>query len=63
MSGTAAVAAMWGVGGLIGPPVAGLAIDTLGMNAMPITMAAFYVLLLAGLAWSGGRLVRSAKNG
>lgn len=63
MSGTAAVAAMWGVGGLIGPPIAGVAIDTLGMNAMPVTMAAFYVLLLAGLAWCGGRLVRSEPRG
>lgn len=63
MSGTAAVAAMWGVGGLIGPPIAGVAIDTLGMNAMPVTMAAFYVLLLAGLAWCGGRLVRSTPSG
>jgi fucose permease len=63
MSGTAAVAAMWGVGGLIGPPVAGAAIDLVGIDAMPVTLAAFYVLLLAGLAFTGGKLVRSKTDG
>jgi MFS family permease len=63
MSGTAAVAAMWGVGGLIGPPVAGAAIDLVGIDAMPVTLAAFYVLLLAGLAFTGGKLVRSKADG
>ena len=63
MSGTAAVAAMWGVGGLIGPPVAGAAIDLVGIDAMPFTLAAFYVLLLAGLAFTGGKLVRSKADG
>lgn len=58
IAGSAAIAAMWGVGGLIGPPVAGLAIDLYGINAMPVTLAAFYVLLLIGLVLSGGRLVR-----
>lgn len=58
IAGSAAIAAMWGVGGLVGPPVAGLAIDLYGINAMPITLAAFYVLLLIGLLLSGGRLVR-----
>ncbi|MEI7600827.1 MAG: MFS transporter [Aestuariivirga sp.] len=63
MAGTAAVASMWGVGGLIGPPVAGAAIDLIGMDAMPLTLAGFYVLLLVGLAFTGGRLVRSRPHG
>ena len=63
MAGTAAVAAMWGVGGLIGPPVAGLAIDLVGIDAMPVTLAAFFVLLLAALTLTGGRLVRSKPRG
>ena len=63
MAGTAAVASMWGVGGLIGPPVAGAAIDLIGMDAMPLTLAGFYVLLLVGLAFTGGRLVRSKSRG
>ena len=58
MAGSAAIAAMWGVGGLIGPPVAGAAIDAFGINAMPVTLASFYVILLAGLALTGGKLVR-----
>jgi len=63
VSGCAAVAAMWGVGGLIGPPVAGIAIDTFGINAMPVTLAAFFVLMLVGLAFSRGQLVRSEAHG
>lgn len=58
VAGSAAVAAMWGVGGLIGPPVAGAGIDLFGIEAMPLTLAAFYVILLAGLAFYGGRLLR-----
>jgi MFS family permease len=63
MAGTAAVAAMWGVGGLIGPPVAGVAIDLVGIDAMPVTLAGFYVLLLIALTVTGGKLVRSAASG
>lgn len=58
IAGSAAIASMWGVGGLVGPPLAGLAIDLYGINAMPVTLAAFYVLLLIGLVLSGGKLVR-----
>lgn len=63
ISGSAAIAAMWGVGGLIGPPVAGAAIDLYGINAMPVTLAFFYALLLIGLLLSGGRLVRETAVG
>jgi MFS family permease len=63
IAGAAAIAAMWGVGGLIGPPIAGAAIDLFGINAMPVTLAFFYVLLLAGLIMSGGRLVRGEAHG
>jgi fucose permease len=63
IAGSAAFAAMWGVGGLIGPPVAGLAIDGFGINAMPVTLASFYVILLIGLALNGGKLVREPLHG
>ena len=59
IAGSAAFSAMWGVGGLAGPPIAGAAIDAFGANAMPVTLAISYVVLLIGLALSGGRLVRS----
>ncbi|MCB1379880.1 MAG: MFS transporter [Alphaproteobacteria bacterium] len=63
IAGSAAFAAMWGVGGLIGPPLAGAAIDAFGINAMPVTLAAFYVILLVGLALNGGKLVREPIHG
>ena len=63
MAGAAAIAAMWGVGGLVGPPIAGVAIDLFGIDAMPVTLAAFYVVLIAGLAFTGGKLIRGAGNG
>ncbi len=63
IAGAAGIAAMWGVGGLVGPPIAGVAIDLLGIDAMPVTLAVFYVILLVGLAVSGGRLVRGGAHG
>lgn len=63
IAGAAAIAAMWGVGGLVGPPIAGLAIDLFGIDAMPVTLAMFYVVLLIGLLISGGRLVRETPVG
>jgi MFS family permease len=63
IAGSAAFSAMWGVGGLIGPPIVGAAIDAFGVNAMPISLAAFYVVLLIGLAISGGHLIRGAPRG
>jgi len=63
VAGSAAIAAMWGVGGLAGPPIAGAAIDRFGIDAMPATLAVFYVILLAGLAFTGGHLVREPTRG
>lgn len=58
IAASAAFSAMWGVGGLLGPPVVGAAIDRFGINAMPISLAIIYVILLIGLAINGGRLIR-----
>jgi MFS family permease len=63
IAGSAAFSAMWGVGGLIGPPIVGAAIDMFGVDAMPISLGAIYVILLIGLALSGGRLIREAPHG
>ena len=63
IAGAAAIAAMWGVGGLVGPPIAGVAIDFFGIGAMPVTLALFYVILLVGLLASGGKLVRETAHG
>src|SRR5205085_788555 len=54
IAGSAAFAAMWGVGGIIGPPIAGTALDAFGLDAIPLTLAAFYVVFLLGLAFTGG---------
>ena len=63
IAGASAIAAMWGVGGLVGPPIAGLAIDLFGIAAMPATLAAFYMVLIVGLLASGGKLVRETAVG
>ncbi|MGH6873418.1 MAG: MFS transporter, partial [Aestuariivirgaceae bacterium] len=59
ISGAAAFAATWGIGGLIGPPIAGAALDSFGINTLP----AFFILLYASLVVlmfaCGGRLVRA----
>lgn len=63
IAGSAAFAAMWGIGGILGPPIAGAAIDAFGIVAIPVTVTAIYIILLIGLGLSGGRLVRGAAHG
>jgi MFS family permease len=58
IAGSAAFAAMWGIGGIIGPPITGAAVDAFGIDAFPIALAAVYVVLLAALAMAGGNLIR-----
>jgi MFS family permease len=58
VAGSAAFAAMWGVGGMIGPPLAGFALDLLGPSGIAFTMTAIYGGLIAGLLLARGELVR-----
>ena len=58
VAGSAAFGAMWGVGGIIGPPLAGFALDLLGPSGIAITLTAIYVGLIAGLLLARGELVR-----
>jgi len=60
VAGSAAFAAMWGVGGIIGPPLAGFALDLIGPSGIVFTMAAIYAGLIAGLWLAQGQLVRKA---
>lgn len=60
VAASAAVAAMWGIGGIVGPPIAGRMIDAFGINALPLTLGAFYLLLLAAMGANGGRVVKVA---
>jgi MFS family permease len=62
IAGSAAVAAMWGVGGLIGPPLVGAAIDIFGTNAMPYTLATLYAALLMMVTLNGGKLANPVKE-
>jgi hypothetical protein len=54
---------MWGIGGLLGPPIAGAATDAFGIDAIPATISLIYIVLLLGLGLSGGKFVRSAAHG
>lgn len=63
IAGSAAFAAMWGFGGILGPPIAGAATDAFGIISIPVTVTLIYVILLAGLGLSRGQLVQSAAHG
>lgn len=43
--GNAAFGMMWGIGGVIGPPIAGGAMDLFGPHGLPASLGAAYVLL------------------
>jgi MFS family permease len=60
ISGAAAFAATWGIGGIVGPPLAGAALDHFGVNALPAFFIVLYASLVMLLFASGGRLVRVA---
>jgi hypothetical protein len=59
ISGSAAFAATWGVGGIAGPPLVGAAVDAFGIQALPVFLVALYAGLMLLLHGSGGRLVRA----
>ena len=46
LAGNAAFAMMWGLGGLIGPPVTGAAMELAGPEALPAFLAGCYLLLM-----------------
>lgn len=58
VAGSAAIAAMWGIGGLVGPPLAGRLVDMFGANAIPLTLAGVYALLCLFLSFNNWRVVR-----
>jgi MFS family permease len=63
IAGSAAFSAMWGVGGLIGPPIVGAAIDRFGVDTMPVALASFYMILLLALTLSGDHLIGEVQLG
>ncbi|WP_200840952.1 MFS transporter [Geminicoccus flavidas] len=46
LAGNAAFSLMWGIGGMVGPPLAGLAMTGLGPNGLPLAMGALYLLVM-----------------
>ncbi|MGI6855751.1 MFS transporter [Mesorhizobium sp. 1B3] len=50
IAGNAAFALFWGVGGIAGPPVAGVVMDAVGIQGLPLTLGAL-CLALAGLLY------------
>jgi MFS family permease len=46
IAGNAGFAAMWGVGGFLGPALSGLAIDMIGAFGLPLLLGSVYVVLL-----------------
>jgi fucose permease len=60
IAGSAAIGVMWGFGGIAGPPLAGLAIDRFGIDAVPVAIAMPFLALLVLLALARGHLVRQA---
>ncbi len=49
MTAAAVVSILWGVGGVVGPPLAGLAIDHIGIWILPYAMAACYVPVVVAM--------------
>jgi MFS family permease len=60
VAAAAAVAAMWGVGGIVGPPVAGRLIDLFGINVFPLVLAGIYMAVLLAISLNRFRLSRPA---
>jgi MFS family permease len=54
LAGSAAFALMWGVGGIIGPPVSGAAMELWGPEGLPISLALVYALLAVVAVVRGG---------
>ena len=63
VAGSAAVAAMWGIGGIVGPPVTGWIFNLAGHETLPYVLAAPYVAFAVFLVVSGGHLVRRNWRG
>lgn len=58
VAGSAAVAAMWGIGGIAGPPVTGWAFSGIGHHTLPWLLAAPFAVFAIFFGAAGGHLVR-----
>jgi MFS family permease len=56
VSASSLVAILWGLGGIVGPPVAGQIIDLYGVDTLPVMLGLCYAIILAGLFHTGGHV-------
>ncbi len=63
VAASAAIAATWGVGGIVGPPIAGQLIDNFGAGVVPFCLIGIYFLLTAMLLFNGGRVLKPDPKG
>lgn len=68
VAGTAAFGAAWGIGGVVGPPLAGGVMTQVGPSGLPLTLAALFALLMVvdaapRLPVRGKGAASSAKRG
>jgi MFS family permease len=61
VAASALVAIGWGVGGFVGPPVAGAIIDAFGIATLPAMMALCYILVLVGMLAYRGKMDRPLR--
>jgi MFS family permease len=45
LAGNSAFGVMWGIGGIIGPAVAGVTMDLIGSEGLPLTLGALFAIL------------------
>ncbi len=62
IAASAAITSLWGIGGLLGPPICGRLIDYFGANALPYTLAGLHLFLLIVLACNGFKVMRDLQN-
>ncbi len=64
LAGNCAFGIMWGIGGIVGPLVSGTAMDLMGPEGLPITLAILFVILgLAAIKMDLGGLKSHLPSG
>ncbi|HEX6013199.1 MAG TPA: MFS transporter, partial [Geminicoccaceae bacterium] len=62
VTGAASFAAVWGVGGIVGPPLAGAAMAAFGPDGLPLLLAACFAPLALVAAWPERASVHSSSR-
>jgi len=63
LAGNSAFGIMWGLGGMVGPSIAGTAMDLMGPQGLPLTLGVLFALLgLASWLWPLGRITEAVSH-